>query len=117
MNKVYQTKLLLLLPFLHHLFNTQEIWTKTNYTETQENSTIEEINANLKKQLNDFGITSIDFNKCVNDNKIESWILEERIKASNEYQIQSTPMVVINGKRFDKLINYKNLKKAIEKMI
>ena len=53
----------------------------------------------------------------VNDKEIEDLILNERIEASKKYKIQSTPTVVINEKKFDKPLMYKNLKKAIEKLI
>ena len=53
----------------------------------------------------------------VNDKEIEDLVLNERIEASKKYKIQSTPTVVINEKKFDKPLKYKNLKKAIEKLI
>ena len=95
--------------FLHHLYETQNEWTK--------GETIEDINKNLKKTLDNFGIKNIDFQKCINDKEIENLVLNERIEASKKYKIQSTPTVVINGKKFDKSLKYKNLKKAIEKLI
>ena len=95
--------------FLHQLYKTQNIWTK--------GETIEDINNNLKKTLDNFEIKEIDFQKCINDKEIEDLILNERIEASKKYKIQSTPTVVINEKKFDKPLKYKNLKKAIEKLI
>ena len=95
--------------FLHHLYETQNEWLK--------GKTIEDINKNLKKALDNFGIKNIDFQKCINDKEIEDLVLNERIEASKKYKIQSTPTVVINEKKFDKPLEYKNLKKAIEKLI
>jgi len=95
--------------FLHHLYKTQNKWTK--------GETIEDINKNLKKALDNFEIKKIDFQKCINDKEIEDLVLNERIEASKKYKIQSTPTVVINEKKFDKPLKYKNLKKAIEKLI
>ena len=100
---------LLGLVFLHHLYKTQNQWLK--------GEKIEDINNNLKKALDDFGIKNIDFQKCIKDEEIENLVLNERIKASKKYKIQSTPTVVINEKKFDKPLKYKNLKKAIEKLI
>ena len=95
--------------FLHHLYENQNEWLMAE--------TIEDINKNLKKALDNFGIKNIDFQKCINDKEIEDLILNERIEASKKYKIQSTPTVVINEKKFDKPLEYKNLKKAIEKLI
>ena len=61
--------------------------------------------------------TNINFEKCLNDQKIEDLILDERIKASKKYKIDSTPTVIINDKKFEKSLNYKNLKKTLEKLI
>ena len=75
------------------------------------------INKNLKNELSNFNIKNIDFEKCINNQEIEDKILNERITASKKFNIQSTPTVVINEKKFDKQLKYKYLKKAIEKLI
>jgi protein-disulfide isomerase len=95
--------------FLHHLYETQNEWVN--------GETIDDINKNLKKTLDNFGIKNIDFQKCINNEEIENLVLNERIEAFKKYKIQSTPTVVINEKKFDKPLKYKNLKKAIEKLI
>ena len=97
------------LVFLHHLYETQNEWVN--------GETIDDINKNLKKTLDNFGIKNIDFQKCINNEEIENLVLNERIEAFKKYKIQSTPTVVINEKKFDKPLKYKNLKKAIEKLI
>ena len=60
---------------------------------------------------------NLDFEKCVNNKNLEDHILEERIDGAKKYNIQSTPTLIINDKKFDKKLNYKNLKKTLEKMI
>ena len=93
---------------LHFLFYNQNKWTK--------GENIEQINSNLKTILKkkNFGI---DFKKCINNTKIEDHILEGRIKSVKKFEINSTPTLIINNKKFDKPLTYKNLKKAIEKLI
>ena len=93
---------------LHFLFNNQSKWAKGNK--------IEEFNANLKKLLDDkkFGI---DFNKCIDDKKIEDYILEDRIDAVKKFEVNATPTIIINDKKFDKPLTFKNLKKFLEKLI
>tara|TARA_B110001454_G_C12621218_1_gene392929 strand:+ start:221 stop:811 length:591 start_codon:yes stop_codon:yes gene_type:complete len=97
------------LVFLHHLYETQNEWVN--------GETIDDINKNLKKTLDNFGIKNVDFQKCIDNKEIENLVLNERIEAFKKYKIQSTPTVVINEKKFDKPLKYKNLKKAIEKLI
>ena len=93
---------------LHFLFINQSKWAKGNK--------IEEFNANLKKLLDDkkFGI---DFNKCIDDKKIEDYVLENRIEAVKKFEINATPTIIINDKKFDKPLTFKNLKKFLEKLI
>ena len=93
---------------LHFLFYNQNLWMK--------GETIEQINLNLKTIINkeDFGI---NFTKCINNKKIEDHILEDRIESERKFEINSTPTLIINNKKFDKPLTYKNLKKAIEKLI
>ena len=93
---------------LHFLYDNQDIWTK--------GQTIEEINLNLKKIINK-GNFGINIKKCINNKKIEDHILEDRIESVKKFEINSTPTLIINNKKFDKPLTYKNLKKAIEKLI
>jgi len=93
---------------LHFLYYNQNTWSR--------GENIDEINLNLKTILNkeNFGI---DFAKCINNKKIEDHILEERIEGTKKFEIDSTPTLIINNKKFDKPLTFKNLKKAIEKLI
>jgi len=93
---------------LHFLFKNQEKWAKGN--------TIEEFNKNLKTIIDDQKF-EIDFDKCLNDKKIEDFVLEGRINGVKEFNVNATPTIIINNKKFDKTLNYKNLKKTIEKLI
>ncbi len=93
---------------LHFLFEKQEEWVR--------GETIENLNKNLKKLINDknFGI---DFDKCISDTVVEDHVLNDRINAVKKYNIQSTPTIIINDKKFDNPQNYKKLKKTLEKLI
>ena len=93
---------------LHFLFNNQSMWVK--------GETIEQINLNLKEVINreNFGI---DISACLNNKKIEDHILEDRIEAVKKYKLNSTPTLIINNKKFDKRLNYKNLEKTLKKLI
>ena len=93
---------------LHFLFNNQSKWAKGNK--------IEEFNANLKKLLDDKKL-GIDFNKCIDDKKIEDYVLENRIEAVKKFEVNATPTIIINDKKFDKPLTFKNLKKFLEKLI
>ena len=93
---------------LHFLFLNQENWTK--------GQTIEEINKDLKKLLKE-KYTSLDFKKCINNKNVEDFILNDRIEGVQKFKVNATPTIIINDKKFEKSLNYKNLKKSLEKLI
>ena len=93
---------------MHILFSGQEKWAK--------GKTPEEAKGHLKKFLSDEGI-KIDFEKCLNNKNIEDYVLNDRIEGVKKFDVNATPTIIINNKKFDKSLNYKNLKKFLEKMI
>ena len=94
---------------LNHLYKNQEKWIQ--------GKTIEKINKNLKNILTDLKISEVDFNKCLAMKDVEDFILNERIEAVKKHEINSTPSIIINDEKFKNAIEYKNLKKIIEKLI
>ena len=59
----------------------------------------------------------INFDKCISDTVVEDHVLNDRINAVKKYDIQATPTLIINDKKFDNPQNYKKLKKTLEKLI
>ena len=96
------------LEILESLYSNQQSWVK--------GKTIEEINNNLKKFIEKERF-KIDFDKCINNKEIEDFILNDRIEGAKKFEINATPTIIINNKKFEKSLNYKNLKKLLEKMI
>ena len=93
---------------LNSLYLNQSKWIKGN--------TIDEVNKNLKKFLVSEGI-KVDFDKCTTDQRIEDFILNDRIEGVKKFKVNATPTIIINNKKFEKSLNYKNLKKTLEKLI
>ena len=107
-SKIAQCKQDQSLRILSILYSDQQAWVK--------GSSVEEINKNLKKFINQKGF-SIDFDKCVNNKEVEDFVLNDRIEGAKNFDVNATPTIIINDKKFDKSLNYKNLKKILEKMI
>ena len=95
--------------FLDHLYKTQESWTR--------GEKIEDINQNLKKAVKKFGLNEDDFDKCLVFEDVENYILNSRIEAVQKFKIKSTPTLVINDEIFQDTLEYKNIKKMLEKLI
>ena len=93
---------------LNSLFANQQKWVK--------GSSAEEANNNLEKFLKNEGF-DVDFKTCLNNQEIEDFVLNDRIDGVKNYKVNSTPTIIINDVKFEKTLNYKNLKKALEKLI
>jgi len=93
---------------LHFLYENQKKWVR--------GKTIEDVNKNLKNFIleNESGL---DFEGCLNDKNIEEHVLNDRISGVKKFNIEATPTLIINDKKFDNPNNYKKLKKNIEKLI
>ena len=79
-------------------------------------SSAEEANNNLQKFLTDEGF-NINFENCINNQEIEDFVLNDRIDGVKNFKVNATPTIIINNEKFEKSLNYKNLKKALEKLI
>ena len=95
--------------FLDTIYETQAKWTN--------GPNLDDINKNLKKIAKSLGISSAKFDKCLIDEVISDKILNGRIDASRKYSIDSTPTIVINEKKLEGSVSFKNIKKKIEKLI
>ena len=96
------------LEILEKLYSNQQAWIK--------GKEIEEVNNNLKEFLKKAGF-DIDFEKCINNKEIEDYVLNDRIEGTKNFKVNSTPTIIINNEKFEKALNYKNLKKTLEKLI
>ena len=107
-SKIAQCKKDQSLEIFKSLYSNQQAWVK--------GSTVEEINFNLKKFIEKEGF-KLDFEKCINNKEIEDFVLNDRIEGSKNFKINATPTIIINNKKFENSLNYKNLKKSLEKLI
>jgi len=107
-SKIAQCKNVQSLEILESLYSNQQAWVK--------GKTVDVINNNLKKFLEKKGF-KINFEKCVNNKEIEDFVLNDRIEGAKNFKVNATPTIIINDKKFEKSLNYKNLKKSLEKLI
>ena len=93
---------------LHFLYANQSKWVK--------GKDLSEFNQNLRDLVKDQNF-NINFDKCLDNKEMEVHILSDRIEGVKEFQINSTPTIIINNKKFEKSLTFKNLKKYLQKMI
>ena len=107
-SKISQCKQTQSLEILESLYSNQQNWVK--------GSTVDEVNDHLRKFILKEGF-NIDFEKCINNKEIEDFVLNDRIEGTKKFKVNATPTIIINNKKFEKSLNYKNLKKSLEKLI
>ena len=78
--------------FLTEIYKNQKSWAV--------GSDIILINDSIKKIGKKLGLESTKMNKCLEDDKIQEKILNERISAQKKYKISSTPTIYINKKKY-----------------
>jgi len=93
---------------LHFLYENQNQWVR--------GETIKDINKHLKNLIMK-NESALDFEACLNNKNIEDHVLNDRISGAKKFNIEATPTLIINNKKFDNPHNYKKLKKNIEKLI
>jgi len=92
---------------LDEIYNKQKLWAV--------GSDINKINELIKKIGLEFDLSNDDMDVCLKDDVIQDEILEQRIEAQKKYKIESTPTIIVNGKKYTNKINYKIFKKIIDK--
>ena len=92
---------------LEEMYNKQKFWAV--------GSDIDKINDLIKEIGLGFDLTKEKMDKCLEDNKAQDDILNQRIEAQRKYKIDSTPTVIVNEKKYDDKVNYKTFKKVVDK--
>ena len=92
---------------LEEIYNKQKFWAV--------GTDINKINDLIKEVGIGFDLTKEKMDECLKDNNTQDEILNQRIDAQKKYNIKSTPTIIVNGKKYENKIEYKALKKVIEK--
>jgi len=97
------------LNFLDEIYKKQDRWAS--------GKDINIINSKLGKIAKNYDLNDDKINRCLENEKLEDQILEDRINGNNKYSIKSTPTIFINEKRYDGEHAYENFKQAIKKLL
>ncbi len=94
---------------LEKIYENQKTWAV--------GSDINKINDSIKKIGSKFNLDDTKMDECLKNDQVQDDILNQRIEAQKKYKIESTPTVMINGKKYSGKIEYEEFKKAIEKKL
>ena len=94
--------------YMNALFQLQSNWVvRENAKSTQE----------LFKIMQSGGMTKEEFDTCINNEELETKILQVVINAQNEYNIKSTPSFLINGILVEGNKSIKEFRQIIDKIL
>ena len=69
-------------------------------------------------QIGELGGVSRDrFDACLADQDLENSILQSRASAQVEYEVDSTPTVIVNGEKYEGRMNYQAFAEHIDRLI
>ena len=97
------------------LFLSAEIYKNQNNWSV--GNKIEEVNKKLFLIANKFNLSNEKLSSCLQDQKLEDKILNDRIDGQKKYSINSTPTIIINEKKFEGNLTFDNLSKEISKKL
>ncbi len=92
---------------LGKIYEKQSIWAV--------GSDINKINDSIKKIGSQVGLGSGEMNRCLENDKSQDEILNQRIEAQKKYKIEATPTVFVNNKKYTGKSDYLKFRKVIEK--
>ncbi len=92
---------------LGKIYEKQKLWAV--------GSDINKINNSIKKIGLDSDLKNKDMDNCLKDENKQDEILNQRIDAQKKYEIESTPTIFINEKKYKGKVEYKEFKKVLEK--
>ena len=93
--------------FLDEIYDKQKIWAV--------GSDINKINELIKNIGLKFDLSNDQMDDCLKSEAAQDEILDQRIDAQKKYKIESTPTIIINGKKYTSKVDYETFKKIIEK--
>ena len=94
---------------LDKMYQKQRVWAV--------GSDINKINNEIKKIGLEINLNNKKMNNCLENDKFQDEILNQRIEAQKKYKIESTPTIFINEKKYNGKIDYKAFKKTLEKYL
>jgi protein-disulfide isomerase len=96
------------LKFHDAIYSKQSEWMRGN--------NIDEVNMKIKKIASSFGIDDKQFKSCLTNKDNEEMVLKSRIEAKNLHDINSTPTIIINNKKYTGNFSFKDISKYINKI-
>jgi protein-disulfide isomerase len=92
--------------FLDVLFLQQSTWTRGNDAN--------QVLGNLKRLARLGGMSDDTSEKCLADKATERAVLEQSLKGEREFQVRSTPTIIINGHKHAGDTSFEELDKALK---
>jgi protein-disulfide isomerase len=76
-----------------------------------------QIKENLRKLARLGGMSDATFDKCLADKSVQDGVLSQQLKGEQEFKVNSTPTLIINGKTYPGALTFEELDKVLKPMV
>lgn len=73
--------------------------------------------AALKRLSRIGGVSEAQFDACLKDKSVEDAVLQQRLTGEQKFQVNSTPTLIINGKKFSGALSFEEVEKMIKPLL
>ena len=77
----------------------------------------DKITLNLKRLAKQGGMPDDIFDKCLNDKAVEDAVLAQSLKGEQEFKVNSTPTLIINGKLHPGALSFEELETVLKPLV
>lgn len=92
--------------FVETLFAKQPVWARADDPTTA-----------LKQIAQLGGVSEAQFDACLADKSLVDMILNTRLKGSEEFGVNATPTILINGEKFEESHDYEAMSRHLESLL
>ena len=92
--------------FIDALFSQQQMWSQSDDPD--------EALANLGVLG---GVSRESFERCISNEELTDYVLQVRLDGQNEFAVESTPTVIVNGKKLAHVSSFEEIRAAVDPLI
>ena len=103
--------------FLHGLFHTQIVWANPEVWNDEKKTVDEKFNALATMAQEQAGMSRADFDACIKNETLMQQITAQEKRGQDEYKVNGTPAVYINGKAFEAVGSFDSLDARLKELL
>jgi protein-disulfide isomerase len=103
--------------FIHGLFHTQYTWANPDLWNNKDKTVDEKLVPLATIAKEQAGMNQADFDKCVHDQTLQEQITMQAKRGVDDFKVNGTPSVYIDGKPFEAVGSYEDLDTRLKEVL